>query len=186
MSLLFERFISAERGEPPDIDVDFEHERREEVMQYLYEKYGRDHAAMVANVISYRAKSAYREVGKVFGLREDQIERLSRTARGHWTSSRAMSRDGPWQKPGGVDAQDLRAAGLDPDDETVQKVVRWAETQLGFPRHLAKPHREGKAMRPEGLGEARQRIREGVVELDLVGPEGGARGGILVFPRAEV
>ena len=68
MNLLFERFISAERGEPPDIDVDFEHERREEVMQYVYDKYGRDHAAMVANVICYRGKLAYREVGKVFGL----------------------------------------------------------------------------------------------------------------------
>jgi error-prone DNA polymerase len=77
MSLLFERFISAERGEPPDIDVDFEHERREEVIQYVFEKYGREHAAMVAAVICYRGKSAFREVGKVFGLSEDQLERLS-------------------------------------------------------------------------------------------------------------
>ncbi|MCK6549206.1 error-prone DNA polymerase [Myxococcota bacterium] len=122
MNLLFERFISAERGEPPDIDVDFEHERREEVMQYLYEKYGRDHAAMVANVIAYRGKSAYREVGKVFGLGEDQIDRLSRT-RGHWSA-------------GMMDSDELRRSGLDPSDATVQQVVHWAETLQGFPRHL--------------------------------------------------
>jgi error-prone DNA polymerase len=122
MNLLFERFISVERGEPPDIDVDFEHERREEVMQYLYEKYGRDHAAMVANVISYRGKSAYREVGKVFGLGEDQIDRLTRT-RGHWSS-------------GDLGERELREAGLDPRDPTVHQVVEWAETLQGFPRHL--------------------------------------------------
>jgi error-prone DNA polymerase len=122
MNLLFERFISVERGEPPDIDVDFEHERREEVMQYIYEKYGRDHAAMVANVISYRGKSAYREVGKVFGLGEDQIDRLTRT-RGHWSS-------------GDLGEREIRDAGLDPHDDTVRQVVHWAETLQGFPRHL--------------------------------------------------
>jgi error-prone DNA polymerase len=122
MSLLFERFISVERGEPPDIDVDFEHERREEVMQYLYEKYGRDHAAMVANVIAYRGKSAYREVGKVFGIGEDQIDRLTRS-RGHWSS-------------GELGERELREAGLDTKDPVVRQVVYWSEILQGFPRHL--------------------------------------------------
>ncbi|MEM7677725.1 MAG: PHP domain-containing protein, partial [Myxococcota bacterium] len=122
MNLLFERFISAERGEPPDIDVDFEHERREEVMQYVFEKYGRDRAAMVANVIRYRGRLAYREVGKVFGLGDDQIDRLTRT-RGYWSG-------------GDIHKKDLREAGLDPDDPTVNQVVRWAEELQGFPRHL--------------------------------------------------
>ncbi|MEO1337526.1 MAG: error-prone DNA polymerase, partial [Myxococcota bacterium] len=122
MSLLFERFISAERGEPPDIDVDFEHERREEVMQYVFEKYGRDRAAMVANVIRYRGRLAYREVGKVFGLGDDQIDRLTRT-RGHWSV-------------GDVGVKDLREAGLDPSDPTVAQVIHWAEELQGFPRHL--------------------------------------------------
>ena len=122
MSLLFERFISAERGEPPDIDVDFEHDRREEVMQYVFQKYGRDRAAMVANVIRYRGRLAYREVGKVFGLGDDQIDRLTRT-RGHWSD-------------GDVRDADLKEAGLDPADQTVQQVVRWAEELRGFPRHL--------------------------------------------------
>jgi error-prone DNA polymerase len=79
IDLLFERFISAERREPPDIDVDFEHERREEVMQYVYNKYGRDRAGIVATVITYRAKSAIREVGKALGLSEDMIGALSGT-----------------------------------------------------------------------------------------------------------
>lgn len=122
MSLLFERFISAERGEPPDIDVDFEHDRREEVMQYVFEKYGREHAAMVANLICYRGRLAYREVGKVFGLGEDQLAGLSR-GRGHWSS-------------GPMSAEELREAGLDHRDATVQQVVRWAEVLQGFPRHL--------------------------------------------------
>ena len=122
MSLLFERFISVERGEPPDIDVDFEHDRREEVMQYVFKKYGRDRAAMVANIIRYRGRLAYREVGKVFGLGDDQIDRLTRT-RGHWSESE-LSDD------------ELRDAGLDPDDDTVRQVVSWAEELRGFPRHL--------------------------------------------------
>src|SRR5439155_22739886 len=75
--LLFERFLSGARAEPPDIDVDFEHERREEVIQAIYELYGRDRAAMVSEVISYRGKSALREVGKVFGLSIEQVDRLS-------------------------------------------------------------------------------------------------------------
>ncbi|MCB9651602.1 MAG: error-prone DNA polymerase [Deltaproteobacteria bacterium] len=122
MNLLFERFISAERGEPPDIDVDFEHERREEVIQYIYEKYDREHAAMVANVICYRTKLAYREVGKVFGLGEDQIDKLT-SGLGHWADP-------------AVGDELLAKAGLDPRDEAVQQVVRWAGVLVGFPRHL--------------------------------------------------
>lgn len=122
MSLLFERFISAERGEPPDIDVDFEHDRREEVMQYVYRKYGRERAAMVANVVCFRDRLAFREVGKVFGLGEDQLDRLSRT-RSHWGPT-------PMRK------EDLREAGLDPEDSRVEKVVRWGSELVGFPRHL--------------------------------------------------
>ncbi|MCB9652540.1 MAG: error-prone DNA polymerase [Deltaproteobacteria bacterium] len=122
MNLLFERFISVERGEPPDIDVDFEHERREEVMQYVYKKYGRDHAAMVANLICYRAKLAYREVGKVFGLGTDQIDHLTRGF-GYWSS-------------GTVSESDIAAAGLDPSSQAVRQAMRWAEVLQGFPRHL--------------------------------------------------
>lgn len=122
MNLLFERFISVERGEPPDIDVDFEHDRREEVMQYVFQKYGRERAAMVANVICYRDKLAFREVGKVFGLGEDQLDRLSKT-RSYWG-------------PTPMAEADLREAGLDPDDPRVGQVVRWGSELVGFPRHL--------------------------------------------------
>ena len=78
MGLLFERFLSRERAEPPDIDLDIEHERREEVIQHVYAKYGRDHAAMVANVIRYRARSAVRDVGKALGLAETALDRLAK------------------------------------------------------------------------------------------------------------
>ena len=79
--VLFERFISKERGEPPDIDVDFEHERREEVIQYIYGKYGRERAALTAEVICYRSRSAVREVGKVMGMSMDTVDALSRASR---------------------------------------------------------------------------------------------------------
>jgi error-prone DNA polymerase len=78
MDLLFERFISRERNEPPDIDVDFEHERREEVMQYVYSKYGRDRAALTAAVITYRPRSAVRDVGKALGINSEQVERMAK------------------------------------------------------------------------------------------------------------
>ena len=81
--MLFERFLSTERTEPPDIDVDFEHERREEVIQYIYRRYGRRRAALTATVISYRPRSAIREVGKVFGLTEDVTGKLADTVWGH-------------------------------------------------------------------------------------------------------
>lgn len=121
--LLFERFISPERREPPDIDVDFEHERREEVIQYIYEKYGRERAGLAATVITYRTRSALREVGKVFGLSEDAIGALSGTVWGH--SSSAAS-----------DTQ-VREAGLDPSDPMLVQMMDLVKTLIGFPRHLS-------------------------------------------------
>ncbi len=121
--LLFERFISEERGEPPDIDVDFEHERREEVMQYIYEKYGRDRAGLTATVITYRSRSAVREVGKVFGLSEDAVGALSGTVWG-WSS-------------GGVRKEDVKRIGMDPEERTMAEVMAYAREIGGFPRHLS-------------------------------------------------
>jgi error-prone DNA polymerase len=122
-SLLFERFLSAERREPPDIDVDFEHERREEVIQELYERWGRERAAMVSEVISYRGKSALREVGKVFGLSPEQIDRLSQSII-HWEGSEASERR-------------LADLGFDPEAHTLRQVVALARELEGFPRHLS-------------------------------------------------
>ncbi|WP_075995273.1 error-prone DNA polymerase [Salaquimonas pukyongi] len=123
VDLLFERFISEERNEPPDIDVDFEHERREEVIQYIYEKYGREKAGLAATVITYRSKSAIREVGKVFGLSEDAITALSGT---RWGSH-----------SGAPDAQDVQRAGLDPKDKHIMQMMDLARQIIGFPRHLS-------------------------------------------------
>ncbi|HEX9461269.1 MAG TPA: error-prone DNA polymerase [Alphaproteobacteria bacterium] len=123
--LLFERFVSAERKEPPDIDVDFEHERREEVIQYVYKKYGRDRAGIAATVISYRPRSALRDVGKVMGLSLDAVDVLSRVA---WS----------WERQkGGVEDEHLREVGLDPADPTIRQVLALANDLLGFPRHLS-------------------------------------------------
>lgn len=122
INLLFERFISAERGEPPDIDIDFEHERREEVMQYIYAKYGRHRAGLVATVITYRDKMAIREVGKALGLSGDVIGALSGMLA--WWSN-------------GVTEADIRAVGLDPTDRTLGMAVRLAGELAGFPRHLS-------------------------------------------------
>ncbi|HEY1474906.1 MAG TPA: error-prone DNA polymerase [Pseudolabrys sp.] len=119
--LLFERFISPERREPPDIDVDFEHERREEVIQYIYGKYGRERAGIAATVISYRGRSAIREVGKAFGLSGDTIGALSSSIWGG----------------GGDGAADLARAGLDPDSRRVQQISALARAIVGFPRHLS-------------------------------------------------
>jgi error-prone DNA polymerase len=123
-SLLFERFLSAERREPPDIDVDFEHERREEVIQAIYEKYGRDRAAMVSEVISYRGKSALREVGKVFGLSLEQVDRLSSLV--SW-----------WDAVSGIPKERVVACGLDPEDDRIRQVLVMAHAIQGFPRHLS-------------------------------------------------
>src|SRR5664279_5122319 len=119
--LLFERFISPERREPPDIDVDFEHERREEVIQYIYGKYGRERAGIAATVISYRGRSAIREVGKAFGLSEDTIGALSSSI---WGS-------------GGDGKADLTRAGLDPASRRVKQISALAREIVGFPRHLS-------------------------------------------------
>ncbi len=123
IDLLFERFVSAERDEPPDIDVDFEHERREEVIQYIYQKYGRDRAGLTATVISYRAKSAIREVGKVLGLSADVVAAL---AGNFWG----------W-RPDQVHEERVREVGLDPDDLTIRQAVCLAGELVGFPRHLS-------------------------------------------------
>jgi error-prone DNA polymerase len=121
--VLFERFISRERAEAPDIDVDFEHERREEVLQYIYEKYGRDRAGIVAEVITYRSRSAVRDVGKALGLSLDAVDRL------------AKSFD-PYADASAFPAQ-MHAAGLDPQAPGVIQLVRLATELLGFPRHLS-------------------------------------------------
>jgi DNA polymerase III alpha subunit len=123
VDLLFERFVSAERREPPDIDVDFEHERREEVIQYIYRKYGREHAGLAATVICYRGRSAIREVGKVFGLSDDTIGALARTLWG-WSMD-------------GVTEKEARRAGLDPSDRKLEQVMALAQELIGFPRHLS-------------------------------------------------
>ena len=121
--LLFERFISPERNEPPDIDVDFEHERREEVIQYIYEKYGREHAGIAATVITYRSRSAAREVGKAFGLSEDAVGALAGNIWG-WSSD-------------GLNGSDARRAGLDPDERRIAQVLELSREIIGFPRHLS-------------------------------------------------
>ncbi|MGA7800816.1 MAG: error-prone DNA polymerase, partial [Gammaproteobacteria bacterium] len=123
MQMLFERFISRERNEPPDIDVDFEHERREEVIQYLYAKYGRERAALAATVISYRPKSAVRDVGKALGLSLDQVDRLAKAI--HWWDGREVA------------PERLREAGLDPDSPLVRRVITLVHALIGFPRHLS-------------------------------------------------
>ncbi len=121
--LLFERFISPERREPPDIDVDFEHERREEVIQYIYEKYGRDRAGLAATVITYRARSAAREMAKAFGLSEDVTAAISGSIWG-WSQSDLGERE-------------AKAAGLDTDDRTTRNVLQLSSEIMGFPRHLS-------------------------------------------------
>ena len=121
--LLFERFISLDRREPPDIDVDFEHERREEVMQYIYDHYGRAHAALTATVVTYRARSAVREVGKVFGLSEDAIGMLSGTIWG-WGEA-------------AVDETGATRAGMDPSEPGLARVLALSRELSGFPRHLS-------------------------------------------------
>ncbi|MGP9820362.1 error-prone DNA polymerase [Salinarimonas sp. NSM] len=121
--LLFERFVSNERKEPPDIDVDFEHERREEVMQYVYERYGRERAGLAASVITYRARSAVREVGKVFGLSEDAVSALSGSIWG-------------WSKAA-VEEKEVERLGMDPHETRLARVLALAQELSGFPRHLS-------------------------------------------------
>ncbi len=123
IDVLFERFISAARGEPPDIDVDFEHERREEVIQYVYQRYGRDHAGLAATLITYRSRGAIREVGKVMGLSGDVVAALSGMVWG-WSSERLRD-------------ERVREAGLDPADRNLRMALDLAGALIGFPRHLS-------------------------------------------------
>jgi len=123
LDLLFERFISRERNEAPDIDVDFEHERREEVLQYIYEKYGRDRAGMTAEVITYRPRSAVRDVGKALGFAPEAIDRLAKGLE-HFRGEPHL-------------AERCREAGIDPASGAVGQLVELAGTLIGFPRHLS-------------------------------------------------
>jgi error-prone DNA polymerase len=122
-SLLFERFISRERNEPPDIDVDFEHDRREEVIQYIYTKYGRDRAALAATVIRYRPRSALRDVGRALGFDGAQLDQLTRRL--------------AWWDGLKIGPERIREAGLDPDNPRIQLLLDLANELVGFPRHLS-------------------------------------------------
>ncbi|MFA9476950.1 error-prone DNA polymerase [Phycisphaerales bacterium AB-hyl4] len=123
IDVLFERFVSKERDEPPDIDVDFEHERREEVIQYLYGKYGRDRAALTAEVITYRGRSAVGEVGKALGFSLDAVDRLSKHMGGYGHEA--------------LTAKQLKPLGFNPGDPTVQRLIQLTGELMGFPRHLS-------------------------------------------------
>ncbi|OIR16486.1 error-prone DNA polymerase [mine drainage metagenome] len=123
MEMLFERFISKERNEPPDIDVDFEHERREEVIQYLYAKYGRERAALAATVITYKPKSAMRDIGKALGFDLEQVDRLSKSLA--WWDGRQVL------------PQRLEEAGFDPENRKVRLLMQLLDELIGFPRHLS-------------------------------------------------
>ena len=138
-SMLFERFMSVARREPPDIDVDFEHERREEVIQEIYRRYGRGQAAMVSEIIRYRGKSALREVGKVFGLSTDQLERLATLGSSH--PREAVASEDAQREPFSLAIEPNRAEltqrGLDPDDHRLRQVLVLARELTGIPRHLS-------------------------------------------------
>jgi error-prone DNA polymerase len=123
IDVLFERFLNTERREPPDIDVDFEHERREEVIQHIYKHYGHRRAALTATVIRYRPRSAIREVGKVFGLTEDVTGKLADTVWGHYGDA--------------LDDDQVRQGEQDPANVVVKRAVQFANRLLGFPRHLS-------------------------------------------------
>ena len=117
--LLFERFISSARNEPPDIDVDFEHERREEVMQYIYNKYGRDRAAIVATVTQQHQKGAIRDVGRAMGLSVDTVNRLSKSV---WEFSEE------W-----FDENRMTEQGINPTDPHLKKILQLTQQYIGFP-----------------------------------------------------
>jgi len=123
MAMLVERFISKERNEPPDIDVDFEHERREEVIQYIYEKYSRERAALAATVVTYRPRSALRDVGKALGLSGLQIDKLARSMQ--------------WWDGKEVDDSRVIEAGLDPESPVIRRLLYLVHQLIGFPRHLS-------------------------------------------------
>jgi error-prone DNA polymerase len=136
-NLLFARFISENRGEPPDIDVDFEHERREEVIQYIYQRYGRDRAAICSTVVHYRSRRAIREVGKALGLTEDITAALAKTV---------------WGENEGLPDDHIRHAGLDPANPAIRQAVALADELIGFPRHLSQ-HVGGFVLTRERLDE---------------------------------
>jgi error-prone DNA polymerase len=123
MEVLFERFISRERNEPPDIDVDFEHQRREEIIQYIYRKYGRERAALAATVITYRARSALRDAGKALGLAPAQVDRFAGSL-AWWDGRRVLQ-------------ERLREAGADPGSPVIRRLVALVEALVGSPRHLS-------------------------------------------------
>ncbi|HCU90480.1 MAG TPA: error-prone DNA polymerase [Gammaproteobacteria bacterium] len=123
MEMLFERFLSKERNEPPDIDVDFEHDRREEVIQYVYKKYGRERAALAATVITYKTRSAVRDVGKALGMSLEQVDRLAKNV--FWW-------DGKQHIP-----ERLREVGFDPDSPIIVRLVNLVARLIGFPRYLS-------------------------------------------------
>jgi error-prone DNA polymerase len=123
MQMLVERFISKERNEPPDIDVDFEHERREEVIQYIYRKYSRERAALAATVITYRPRSAIRDVGKALGLDDLQVG--------------AVARSMQWWEGARIEEERIAEAGFDPSSAKVHRWLTLVETLIGFPRHLS-------------------------------------------------
>lgn len=123
IDLLFERFVSRERNEAPDIDVDFEHQRREEIIQYIYQKYGRDRAGMTAEVITYRPRSAVRDVGKALGFTLEEVDRLAKTIERFHEEPDLLER--------------CREAGLDVERLATRHLIEWATTLVGFPRHLS-------------------------------------------------
>ena len=154
MNVLFERFISAERNEPPDIDVDFEHQRREEVIQYIYRKYGRHRAALTAVVISYRPRSALRDMGRALGLDLSAIDAVAKSQ--HWFDGRR------------IDPERLRENGFDPDAPITRLWVELTQQLIGFPRHLSQ--------HPGGFVIARDRIAELVPVENAAMAHAGAKG----------
>ena len=136
--VLFERFLSNERDEPPDIDVDFEHERREDLIQWIYDNWTRERAALAATVISYRTRSAIRDVGKALGLSPDTLSVMANTV---------------WGSGGkGLNLKYIRDAGLNPDDQRLSLALELSETLIGFPRHLSQ-HVGGFILTAERLDE---------------------------------
>jgi error-prone DNA polymerase len=151
--LLFERFVSPERGEPPDIDVDFEHERREEVIQYIYQRYGRERAGLASAVATYRTRSAIRETAKVFGLSDDAIVALNNTV---WGQSSAP-----------IGEERARAAGLDPSAPTLALALKLAGELVGFPRHLTQ-HSGGFVIARDRLDEIAPIMNAAMEERTIV------------------
>ncbi|MFG1393441.1 error-prone DNA polymerase [Xanthobacter agilis] len=151
--LLFERFISEERGEPPDIDIDFEHERRGEVLAFIYRRYGAAHAGLTATTTTYRSRSAVREVGKALGLSEDLVGALAGSVWG-WSS-------------GGVKGEEARRLGLDPDEPRLARVLELTKALIGFPRHLSQ-HVGGMVVTHERLDEIVPLTRSAMAERPII------------------